>query len=115
MASPVGNAHRLPQPSRRCYGLQTGKKRPSKLFQLTDQIVNRHTLSIVRIDKARLDPTVLADHECGRDREHPGLVALILWKYATDFGHVFLHLGANPDRKIERHCVTVIHVRQDWK
>src|SRR5262249_22932555 len=49
------------------------------------------------------------------DRQYPGVVALVLRKHAADFGHVLLHLGTDPNRKIERHRITIIEVAQDWK
>jgi hypothetical protein len=46
--------------------------------QRCNHVLNRHAPAIVRIDKARLDPFILAHDKGSRDGKHPGGITLII-------------------------------------
>src|SRR5215218_3322788 len=80
-----------------------------------EQIFDCHALAVIGINEACLDPTGLANHKGGWDREHPGIVPLIIWDIPAGSRDQLFHLLADPDRQIQGERVPVIQIRQDWK
>src|SRR5581483_5635827 len=92
---------------------QLAEKAGLNLFQRVGQILDGHALAIVRIDKARLDPSILANDKRGGNWKHPGIVALVLRKRPANPGHELLHLVADPDREVQRHGIAIVHVAEN--
>src|ERR671931_1168344 len=46
--------------------------------QRCEHVLDRHALTIVGVDEARLDPSISTDHERGWDGKHPGGIALVI-------------------------------------
>src|SRR5271157_1173896 len=79
--------------------------------------VDLHALAIIRVQIARCYQAVGADDEGRRDRQHPGGVALICRHVPSRTGNQDLHFRPDPDCKIERQRIAVVHVGQDgeWR
>lgn len=92
-------------------GRQQGRR--TRLPECRQQVLDRHALAVVRIDEARLDQAVRADHERGGDRQQPGVAALRRGDVPSRVAHHRLHFIAHPERNVERHGVAVFEVRQD--
>ena len=76
-------------PLRRLYSddkKKVGCRAPAsrRSLERRNQFFDRHPPAKIRIDKARTDATVTSDHERCRDRQYPGIIALIFGQQATE-------------------------------
>src|SRR6516164_2852459 len=64
----------------------------------------------IRIYEPCPDNAVSPDDKGSWYRKHPGIIALIIGKRSTVGGQQWLKIGSDPDGKVKRQGVAVIHI-----
>src|SRR5262249_30679866 len=75
--------------------------------QRIEQLLHRQ--SEIRVYEPCADHTVSADDKCSGYWQDPGIVALIIGKRSTIRGQQSLKIGSNPDGKVKRQRIAIIH------
>jgi hypothetical protein len=82
-------------------------------FEGCQKFVRVHAFAVIGIDVARFDDTVPADDESSRDRQHPGLIALVRGDVESARLHCLALLVADPEQKIEFQGVAIVDVGEN--